>query len=58
VVTKILQWRVKFRLAAGDFRGGLVMMAQIAMLRALTHGKEPPAEQPRKLAKKCEIVSE
>jgi hypothetical protein len=39
--------------------GGIVMMAaRIAMLRALTHGQEQPAEAPRrKAAKKYHVVN-
>jgi hypothetical protein len=51
------QLAVQCLLSAAE-HGGIVMMARIAMLRALTHGQEQPAEAPRRKAgKKYRVVS-
>jgi len=43
--------------AAGELltaaeQGGIVMLAEIAMRRAINHGREPPAQAPRRKAAK------
>jgi hypothetical protein len=53
-------WQLAMRLLiAAATRGGIVMMAEIAMRQALNHGRPPPAPKPRprkKLAKHYKII--
>jgi hypothetical protein len=52
------QLAVQCLLSAAE-HGGIVMMARIAMLRALTHGQEQPAEAPAQGGEeisRCELI--
>ena len=50
------QFAIKLLIDAAE-RGGIVMLAHMAMMKAINHGKPPPAKKPRrKAAKKYRLV--